>query len=134
LVGQENAKTFIHYVRSVCPENADYLTYLIKLYNDIMSSRDIPFTFRRLFISPFDCTGQDMPFFVKQLPEAHPVKCMFTEGLQTPPETFVFYFNNYLSENEESYKDKFNSGYRFDTKGVPYLEIKDSATSVLNTV
>ncbi|MDR3492462.1 MAG: hypothetical protein P4M12_10580 [Gammaproteobacteria bacterium] len=113
LIGQINAKNLIEYVTRNCPENAAYLAYLIKLYNYVLASKDVPFKFRRLFLTAFECTSEGMPEFVKDMDDRNPVKQMFINGLRDPPDTFTFYFNNYLKDKEQQYKDRFKPATKF---------------------
>jgi hypothetical protein len=118
IIGQENAIKLIKHVNQFCPTNAEYLAEMIKMYNNVMNSRDVPFKFKRLFITPLQCDPENLPGFVKRMDDKNPVKQLFTEGLKAPPETFTFYFNTYLTEKEQQYKDKFKLGIEIDDKGL----------------
>ena len=134
LNGREFTKNFIENIRLSNPDNAAYLTYLIETYNDVWASKVIPFTFRRLFITPFDCDVNDMPSFVQWLPDGL-AKRMFTEGLKAPPMTFKFCFNNHLSESELQVKDKFelyctlnsDKGVKVEQIVKPVIKLDDPA-------
>lgn len=109
-IGKENILKLINSVKESCPENAGYVTYLIEMFNNVLYSRDVPRKFKRLFVAPFECNIADMPDFVRKMDDRNPVKKMFIEGLKAPPDTFTFYFNSYLTEREQQYKDKFKPG------------------------
>jgi hypothetical protein len=113
--GQENAIKLIKVACELWPENVSYLTYLIRLYNDVLYSRDVPQKFKRLFVNPLDCDIEHLPDFVKNMDDRDPVKQMFIEGLKAPPETIMFYFKSYLTKEQKEHKDRFRSRTRLVT-------------------
>lgn len=87
LEAHANTRAFVAGVRRICPENANYIEYLIDLYNSICESPDIPQKFKRLFCNPFD----ELPDFVLSMASYDPVRIMFEKGLSAPPDTFKLF-------------------------------------------
>lgn len=87
LAAHDNARAFVSGVRSVCPANADYIDYLIDLYNMLCDSSEVPQKFKRLFCSTFD----ELPDFLLSMSSYSPIRAMFENGLCNPPDSFRFW-------------------------------------------